>query len=477
MKRLFLLFVLTISTIIYTQEEALTFTNADYMFTYPSSFTAALSITSPTTVELTSSDVQILVRGSSRLYEKFSAEEILLQLAEGGSGREGGELTFEDRPATTLRQTTDENEQYHIALALADGGLALISAYSPIDAMPVELVDAIAASLIPLTPGTRSYRAPNSGITLQQPLGFTIGEPVDNFLIISNTPDSLPVPVENIPMRNGTFQMLVYSDVSLIPDYVPQEGDTLETLLTVYLPDDVCGTELSCPRTAINTITLGAATGIYINMQFPALETLVYALEINEKQLLFAVYSAPDEMELFLPTALEVLASLQTYEYVIPTTADLPITLGELEVSVSSVWDAYQFGTDPLRITNRRGNVLERDGIFITIYPTLEALMQFTGYEAPSSVNDALESVPLYFSAIAKVSGAEITPIQTSSAEERAVSVVAVNPTEAADTTLLYYTVADGDDVMVVQIAVRRGYANDWQPFIFDFLTKIRKSG
>jgi hypothetical protein len=214
-----------------------------------------------------------------------------------------------------------------------------------------------------------------------------------------------------------------------------------------------------------------------LSVQFPALDAVAFAMEINGKRVLVAAYSAPQEMTEFIAVVQALIATMDTYEYVIPQSADVPITVGDLGVSIAGTWDTYQFALDPIRINNLRGTLFERDSIFITIYPTLATLSQFTGYDVSTQTVGDTTSIPLFFSAIAQVQGADITPIQSSSVGGKTLSVVGVNPTDNTGTTLLYYTVADGDDFLTVQFVVRRGYANDWQPFILDFLTKIRKSG
>jgi len=404
---------------------------------------------------------------------------------QGGSGLVE-EVTINDQPAfRALVSGSPQGNLYHIVFALADEGVVFISASSQDDMTGwIEEIDVMIASLVPTRPGERFYESANSAISFYYPLGFTVGTPQDGFLIISNTSDSLPIPTQGTQMRENTYQMLLYTDLRLIPAYVPAPGDTAEDVLIAYLSPNVCrDSALPCTVGDYTSIENSVNRDGVVVVNFPAFDVRAYVIsEGRTPQYLLAGYGRPGTLPEVERLMEGVRASLAAVSISIPQIADGKLLLpgGEM-LALPSDWlntPGWRIDVAAGRVllTNNLDNSLDAGELGLIIYTSQEALIAQPAFSAlgPDSTPDEIVTA---FVGQALISNAQVTPVQnavTSNGRPYLV-VAAIFPDSPAVTQILHVLQVD-DEIVTWQAYVRTGWGNAWQPLFAEMFANFQKS-
>jgi hypothetical protein len=404
---------------------------------------------------------------------------------QGGSGLVE-ETTINDQPAfRALITGSPQGNLYHIVFALQDEGVVFVSASSQDNmALWVDEIDAMVGSLAPTRFGERFYESANSGISFYYPLGFTVGAPQDGFLIISNTSDSLPIPTQGTQMRENTYQILLYTDLRLVPAYAPAPGDTAEDVLIAYLSPNVCrDSALPCTVGDYTPIDNAANRDGVVVVNFPAFDVRAYVISDGQTpEYLIAGYGRPGTVTEVERLMDGIRLSLAAVSVSIPQRADgkLPLPSGDA-LALPSEWlntPGWRVDVTEGRVllTNNTDSSLDAGELGLILYTSQEALIAQRAFSAltPESTPDEIITA---FIGQALISNAQVTPVQRATTPNgRPYQVVAaIFPDNPAITQILY-VLQLGSKTTIWEAYVRTGWGNAWQPLFAEMFANFQES-
>jgi hypothetical protein len=461
---------------------AQTYAGESVTFQYPTEW--QLIEDNPNRINLRSDNVEVNVFVSALTTQSLKLTDLINNLLQSSGVADPSIVPTPNTDGSIEVQATltDGKLLYLKGYAEEDGGVVFVRS-TLTNANDMTLVNAVLDSLAPTTVGSRYYASTNDQISLRQPIGFTISNPVDGFLVLSNTIDLLPPPMGELPMLTGTLQIFVFSDLAQVPNYDPQEGDTTEEILFAYINPTACPEPACKLGDYLPISSVANLTGSELKTQFPAVDNLSFAVATPDAPpLVFSAYSAPNEMDSWLGVLNTVISSAKRQAIAFPQLADTITLLEGLGVAHPAGWNiaknpdanVYTLASDA---TLGDINNLQANQVLAFIIPDVKTLKTTSSYAAELTPETMPATIISYFASVATLNnGNQKNEIEIGSINNRDYAGVIIVPNEGKFEQQIF-VIRDGNgDFMTLLAYVRTGWVEKWQPVLRDILAKTAKT-
>jgi hypothetical protein len=460
-----------------------TYTGESVTFQYPTEWQAIED--TPNRINLRSESVEVNVFVSALTTQSIKLTDLINNLLQSSGVADPAIVPTSNADGSIEVQATltDGKLLYLKGYAEADGGVVFVRA-TLTNANDITLVNAVLDSLAPTVSGSRYYASTNDQISLRQPIGFTISNPVDGFLVLSNTIDLLPPPMGELPMLSGTLQIFVFSDLGQVPNYDPQEGDTTEEILFAYINPTACP-EPSCKLGDYLPISSVAnVTGSELKTQFTAVDNLSLAVTSPDAlPLVFSAYSAPSEMDSWLGIISTVVGSAKRQPIAFPQIADTITPLEGLNVAHPTGWsitknpDANVYSLVSDATAGGDINNIQANQVLAFIIPDVATLKTASSYSAELTPETMPSTIISYFASVATLNnGTQKNEMEVGTINARDYAGVIIVP-EEGNFEQQIFVMRDGNGDFITLLAyVRTGWVEKWQPVLRDILAKTAKT-